>query len=381
MLGVASSVRNDRTWRTTTIRAGSVILAHVLRDVLQTGRSSLTMKIPSLVMGASTQHHKAVLSGLLRGDGDVDIHTGSRAYRKNGRQYQHEFNSGQVGYFSSSPELLAQVENLLLGLGLHCTRKKGMPHIRMAGRENLRYLADLLGGGAKAQRLERLEKARLRPLPPRSVRPWSGGTSIAVVGVTPTLSEETVYSVEVPGYHTFATTSGIFVHNCIPIDPFYLTWVARKHGLTTRFIELAGEVNTSMPAYVVGKVADALNDRCRPVKGSKITLLGMAYKKDVDDPRESPGFELMELLLQKGAEVEYNDPHIPALPAMRRYPDLRMSSRELTEDYLRSRDCVLIATDHSAYDWGWIARHAPLIVDTRNATRNVIDPKATIVHA
>jgi UDP-N-acetyl-D-glucosamine dehydrogenase len=182
------------------------------------------------------------------------------------------------------------------------------------------------------------------------------------------------------GFQAFYPGPGLGGH-CIPIDPFYLTWVARKHGLTTRFIELAGEVNTSMPAYVVGKVADALNDRCKPVKGSKITLLGMAYKKDVDDPRESPGFELMELLLQKGAEVEYNDPHIPALPAMRRYPDLRMSSRELTEDYLRSRDCMLIATDHSAYDWGWIARHAPLIVDTRNATRNVIDPKATIVHA
>jgi UDP-N-acetyl-D-glucosamine dehydrogenase len=194
-------------------------------------------------------------------------------------------------------------------------------------------------------------------------------------------SEEVVYSLEVPGHHTFATTGGIFVHNCIPIDPFYLTWVARKHGLSTRFIELAGEVNTSMPAYVVGRVADALNDRRKPVKGSKITLLGMAYKKDVDDPRESPGFELMELLLTKGAEVEYNDPHIPTLPPMRHYAGLRMSSRELTEGYLQSRDCVLIVTDHSAYDWDFIARHAPLIVDTRNATRGVADPTAEIVRA
>jgi UDP-N-acetyl-D-glucosamine dehydrogenase len=136
-----------------------------------------------------------------------------------------------------------------------------------------------------------------------------------------------------------------------------------------------------MPAYVVDKVADALNDRRKPVKGSRITLLGMAYKKDVDDPRESPGFELMELLLEKGAEVEYNDPHIPALPAMRRHPDLRMSSRELPEDYLRSRDCVLIVTDHSAYDWDFIARHAPLIVDTRNATRGVTGAEAAIVRA
>jgi UDP-N-acetyl-D-glucosamine dehydrogenase len=136
-----------------------------------------------------------------------------------------------------------------------------------------------------------------------------------------------------------------------------------------------------MPAYVVSKVADALNDQGKPVKGSKILLLGMAYKKDVDDPRESPGFELMDLLLHKGAVVEYNDPYIPTLPSMRHYPHLRMSSRELTEEYLRTRDCVLIATDHSAYDWGWLARHAPLIVDTRNATRGVADPKAIIVRA
>ena len=146
--------------------------------------------------------------------------------------------------------------------------------------------------------------------------------------------------------------------HCIPIDPFYLTWVARKHGLATQFIELAGEINTSMPAYVVSKVADALNDDCKPIKGSQILLLGMAYKKDVDDPRESPGFELMELLLKKGAVVQYNDPHIPVLPSMRHYPNLRMSSQVLTPEYLRSRDCVLIATDHSAYDWEWIAQYA-----------------------
>jgi UDP-N-acetyl-D-mannosaminuronate dehydrogenase len=139
--------------------------------------------------------------------------------------------------------------------------------------------------------------------------------------------------------------------------------------------------NPQFSAPAIPKVADALNDRRKSIKGSKITLLRMAYKRDVDDPREGPGFELMELLLEKGAEVEYNDPHIPALPAMRRYPGLRMTSRELTEEYLASRDCVLIVTDHSAYDWDWIARHAPLIVDTRNATRGVANPRATIVRA
>src|SRR6266481_7142662 len=152
------------------------------------------------------------------------------------------------------------------------------------------------------------------------------------------------------GFQAFYPGPGLGGH-CIPIDPFYLTWVARKYGQTTRFIELAGEINTAMPAYVVSKVADALNEDGKPVKGSKITLLGMAYKKDVDDPRESPGFELMDLMMHKGAVVNYNDPHIPVLPPMRHYPHLKMASQELTPEYLQSQDCVVVATDHSAYDW------------------------------
>jgi UDP-N-acetyl-D-glucosamine dehydrogenase len=182
------------------------------------------------------------------------------------------------------------------------------------------------------------------------------------------------------GYQAFYPGPGLGGH-CIPIDPFYLTWVARKFGLTTRFIELAGEVNTAMPRFVVHKVADALNDHAKAVKGSKIALLGMAYKKDVDDPRESPGFELMELLLAKGAVVSYNDPHIPRLPRMRHYPHLDMASQPLTPEYLAGQDCVLIVTDHSAYDWNFIVEHAPLVVDTRNATRNVKANAGRIVRA
>jgi UDP-N-acetyl-D-glucosamine dehydrogenase len=180
------------------------------------------------------------------------------------------------------------------------------------------------------------------------------------------------------GFQAFYPGPGLGGH-CIPIDPFYLTWVARKYGMSTRFIELAGEINTSMPSFVVAKVSDALNDRVKPVKGSKISLLGMAYKKDVDDPRESPGFELMDLLLNKGAMVSYNDPHIPVLPSMRHYPHLRMASTPLTADYLRAQDCVVIVTDHSAYDWAWVVEHSSLVVDTRNATRNVRENQAHVI--
>ena len=182
------------------------------------------------------------------------------------------------------------------------------------------------------------------------------------------------------GFQAFYPGPGLGGH-CIPIDPFYLAWVARKHGFVTRFIELAGEINTSMPTYVVGKVADALNDRGKPLKGSRVLLLGMAYKKDVDDPRESPGFELMDLLIAKGAEVEYNDPHIPTLPPMRRYPHLKRKSRALTPEYLGSVDCVLVVTDHSTYDWAWVVEHARLVVDTRGATRGIASPPGRVVRA
>ena len=356
-LGVRARKTDDRTFQTTTLRAGSIILGHLFRDVLLTGVNCYTMRIPAAAMGASERHRDQALSGLLRGDGDVDVHTGTRTYRKNGRSYEHQLNTGQVGYFSSSPELLDQVDSLLQDMGLQATRKKGKPHLRLAGHENLLRLMPLFSGD-KGDRLGRLEAARLRPGAARVAGTWSGGRTRAVVGVRASSADELVYSLEVPGTNTFATTGGVFVHNCIPIDPFYLSWVARKHGLATRFIELAGEINTGMPAYVVSRVADALNDRGKPVKGSKVTLLGMAYKKDVDDPRESPGFELMDLLLHKGAEVSYNDPHIPALPAMRHYPHLRMTSRPLTPEYLRAQDCVLVATDHSAYDWPWIVEHS-----------------------
>lgn len=168
------------------------------------------------------------------------------------------------------------------------------------------------------------------------------------------------------GFQAFYPGPGLGGH-CIPIDPFYLTWAARKYGIHTRFIELAGEVNTSMPHYVLNRVSEALNEQGKPIKGSKVCVLGVAYKKDVDDPRESPAFTILELLEQRGAQVSYSDPHIPALPAMRHHR-IRLESQALTEAFLAEQDCFVVVTDHSAFDWGWIVRYARLIVDTRNAT-------------
>jgi UDP-N-acetyl-D-glucosamine dehydrogenase len=178
------------------------------------------------------------------------------------------------------------------------------------------------------------------------------------------------------GFQAFYPGPGLGGH-CIPIDPFYLTWIARKYELHTRFIELAGEINTSMPQYVVERIGLALNDFGKPIKGSRICILGVAYKKDVDDPRESPAFAILELLERRGARVSYNDPHIPSLPAMRHH-HIRLESEKLTESFLSGQDCVVIVTDHSAYDVQFVVDHALLVVDTRNATANCKPGKAKI---
>jgi UDP-N-acetyl-D-glucosamine dehydrogenase len=152
--------------------------------------------------------------------------------------------------------------------------------------------------------------------------------------------------------------------HCIPIDPFYLTWKAREYGLHTRFIELAGEINSTMPEWVVEKISDALNEREKPIRGSRILVLGIAYKKNVDDMRESPSVELMTMLQAKGAEIAYSDPHVPTFPKMRRY-SFDLKSVELTPATVAGYDLVLLATDHDRFDYDTIERHAKLIVDTR----------------
>jgi len=182
------------------------------------------------------------------------------------------------------------------------------------------------------------------------------------------------------GYHAFYPGPGWGGH-CIPIDPFYLAWKARQFGVTTHFIERAGEVNVSMTEFVAQRIAQALNQRRKPLKGSKVLVLGVAYKRDVDDIRESPALPLIERLQELGARVSYHDPHIPVFPSLREHPDLKMKSVKLTPAALRRQDAVVIVTDHSAYDWDWVAEHAPLIVDTRGATRSVTRGRKKIVKA
>jgi len=178
------------------------------------------------------------------------------------------------------------------------------------------------------------------------------------------------------GFTPYYPGPGLGGH-CIPIDPFYLTWKAREYGLHTRFIELAGEINSDMPHWVVGKVTDALNARGKAVMGSRVLVLGIAYKKDVEDMRESPSVELMEILRDKGAVVDYADPHVPVFPPMREHR-FDLKSVELTPQRIASYDVVLLATAHSAFDYDLVRQYASLIVDTRGV---YLDPLPNVVKA
>jgi UDP-N-acetyl-D-glucosamine dehydrogenase len=176
------------------------------------------------------------------------------------------------------------------------------------------------------------------------------------------------------GFHPFYPGPGLGGH-CIPIDPFYLSWKAKEWDFRTRFIELAGEINVNMPYHVVSSVATALNRHKKALNGARLLILGVAYKKDIDDLRESPALTIIELLQKEGAEISYNDPYIPMIGKGRKY-DLQMKSSPL--EGLRSYDCVLIVTDHSSYDYGKVVQEAQLVVDTRNATKGIVSQK--IVH-
>jgi len=180
------------------------------------------------------------------------------------------------------------------------------------------------------------------------------------------------------GYMPFYPGPGLGGH-CIPVDPFYLSWKAREYDFATRFIELAGEVNTAMPYHVAEATANALNEQKKSMKGSKILLLGVAYKKDVDDLRESPSLKIMQLFQQRGAALDYNDPYFPQLHRMRHYNYENMKSVPLTPQTLASYDAVVIATDHSSYDYTAIVDSAKLVIDTRNATRQVMRDRQKIV--
>jgi hypothetical protein len=324
-LGVRSSVHRLKRWQTVHIKVSSRLLGTLFRDVLKCGLGSFDAQVPPQLMNAPASVRRNLLAGLLRGDGDVRLTPPQRTYEKDGRSYRHRWNAATVGYFTSSPVLLQQVTLLLQGLGPVPTFRRRKPHGPVAT----------------------VEVAGIESAPPQPV-----------------------YSMEVKDTGTFVTSYGIAVHNCIPVDPLYLSWKLKTLNYRARFIELAGEINSAMPEYVCDRVAWALNERQRSVKGSRVLVLGVSYKRDVDDVRESPALDILKILESRGARVGYNDPHVPEL----QLNGTTLRSEELMAG-VRSADVTVIVTDHTCYPYAEIVQNANVVVDTRNATKGIASEK------
>jgi nucleotide sugar dehydrogenase len=383
-LGVKTSIYHSKIDQVTHIRVASALFGRILIDVLQCGRRSTEMQIPDILLNASETHKTELLKGLLRGDGDVYVKTGTNSYEKNGRVYRHRNATTEIGYFSSSPKLFQQVIYLLQEQGFTPTFKRGRPYLQMKGFEQIEKMRDWLG--EKGAKLEKYFAESLRKAKSKTFKLLGNLMTVPVktVEIIKTTEPFEVFSIEVDDNHTFAASYGVFVHNCIPLDPHYLSWKARQHGFDSRFITLAEEINSSMPKYVAGLVRDALNEQEKSVKGSKILILGVAYKKDIDDMRESPALSVIDLLRSRGAEVVYHDPFVPEVTFDHAYTigdGEPLYNQQLTDELIESADCVVICTDHSEIDYHRVCELSKVIVDTRNAlnetTRN--GSKAKIV--
>ncbi len=376
-LGVQCSIIHSRIDQVTHIRVASALFGWLLREALTCGEGSVNMRVPDVLLSASATHHRELLKGLLRGDGDVYVRTGTQLYRKNGNEYTHRNASAGIGFFSSSPQLFQQTVYLLQNLGFTPTFKRARPYLQLKGHKQLSQMQDWMG--AKGSRLTEYFTENRRINVGRTFRTVGGLTTVAVKSVEIRLVAQPVdvYSVEVEDTHTFATSYGIFVHNCIPLDPHYLSWKARMHGFEARFISLAEEVNSRMPDHVVDLVTRGLNNHRKPVNGSKVLIMGVAYKRDIDDMRESPALGIIEKLQSLGADVQFHDPYVEEIHLEGNGHQMR--GIELSGATVSEADCVVIVTDHRKIDYAWLAEHARLVVDTRNATRGLSDFEEKII--
>lgn len=379
-LGLHYSTYDDKQWHSQTVKVGSWPFALLLRDGLHCGVNSRTMRIPGLLLTAPESLRLALLAGLLRGDGDVYHTQAVRTYRKNGQTYQHHNNACTVGYFSSSPELFQQVATLLHSLHFTPTFKRTKPQLRLYGEEQLSRLAPLFLD-VKRQRLEAYQAGRSKPMATTQSQQYGDFATVKVRAVTPAPATDTVYSLEVVGTHTFTTSYGVLVHNCIPIDPYYLLWKAREYDFYTRFIELAAETNEAMPYHVVELTMRGLGKLGKALEGAHILVLGVAFKPDIGDPRNSPAERVIELLLQRGAQVQYHDPYVSQFcvggNVFQREP-LMLTSVVLTPETLAAADGVVIVTGHRSVDYCQVLNAAALVVDSCNATRELAG-KALVV--
>ena len=356
------------------IKVSSDIFGLLIKHVLECGVDCYSKSIPSLFLGADKGIRRNLLCGLIQGDGSVESTEGLRSYVKHDRLYCHQNNSVLVSFFSSSERMVRQVVFLLQSLGIvpHVGFRKRQPGMKVCvhGSHDMKKCLLFLPG-SKGDKIQRILDKKKRHPKKRTVDHYDGGYAVFVRNCETYPAEQFVYSLETDS-HTFVCGFGMLVHNCIPVDPHYLSWKLKTLNYHSRFIELAGQVNAGMPAHVVSLVSEALNRRMRSVNGSRVLVLGASYKANVGDLRESPALDVMMLLCRDGAKVSFYDPYIESC----RLPDcghLKSIERCDLLNHAEKADCVVIVTDHADIPYREVCTRAPAIVDARNATQEFRD--------
>ncbi len=369
---ITYSIYKSKIWESACIKISSSIFGYLMRDILKCGVNSYTMRIPDRFLLLPKELKLNLLMGILRGDGGVDYANLQRSYFKRGKRYCHHNNSAVVNYFTISDILFEQVLLLLQDFGFMPTFKKRKNLLNIFGGEQLKRLKTIFLG-EKAGKLRAYFENKKREVSNKTFKLYKDFAVVKIKSISYS-SADKVYSMEVRDTNTFVTSYGVLTHNCIPIDPIYLSWKARMHGFEARFIDLASQVNSEMPHYVVSKVIEGLNGHCKSLKRSTVLVVGVAYKKDVKDLRESPALEIIDLLIRKGALVSYYDPHLPYL----KIGGINLKNLPFNKNSFKDSDCVVIVTDHSNVDYKFIAKNSKLIIDTRNILKGIKD-KSNIV--
>ncbi len=370
--GITYSVYKSKIWKSACIKISSSIFGYLLRDILKCGINSYAMKIPDRFLLFPKELKLNLLMGILRGDGGVDYSNLQRTYFKRGKKYCHNNNAAVVNYFTSSDILFNQVLLLLQDLGFVPTLKKRKNLLNIFGSEQLKMLKTVFLG-EKSKKIGTYFKNKKRVVSNKSFKLYKDFAAVKIKSISRS-NADNVYSMEVRDTNTFVTSYGVLTHNCIPVDPIYLSWKARMYGFEARFIDLAAQVNSEMPHYVVSKVTEGLNNHKKALNGSKVLVVGVAYKKDVKDLRESPALEIIEFLMHKGADVSYYDALFPYL----KIGEINLDLAKFDKETFRGADCVVIVTDHTDVDYDFIVEHSKLIVDTRNVLKNQKERKSII---
>lgn len=368
-LGIRTSVYESGVWHTSCIKVSSNIFGFLINEILGCGRNSYEMNIPEQIFSLDKKRKRALLSGIFRGDACVGYFFGKWCYRRNEKEYLHNVNTANISFYTSSKKLFQQLVILLHDLNIVPTLPKRKYTICIFGYRQLATCKDLFAGRKREiiERYLRLNKNR-----PKNKAFKKFGKFAAVKIKSVSLAKGNwVYSLETEKPHTFVTSYGITVHNCIPKDPLYLYWKAKHYGFKSRFIKLASDIITSMPYYVLERVAGLLKQYGKNLNQANILIMGVTYKKDVKDLRKSPALDIIEILQKKRVAVSYSDPLIPYL----KLNQINLKSIKLKRSSLQKFDCVIIATDHSSVDYNFILKNSQLVFDTRNVYKNIVNKK------